>query len=90
MSEEIAEILDGFRNFDGSYKRDLVDAVIGLKEDFERRSLDDIHNCMSWWACFNPESEGLFPEVHPFLEPQELPTKKRDKQKKAKKKKRKT
>jgi hypothetical protein len=28
-----------------------------LKTDLERRSLDDIHDSMSWWACFNEESQ---------------------------------
>jgi len=28
-----------------------------LKADLERRSLDDIHESMSWWACFNKESQ---------------------------------
>jgi hypothetical protein len=28
-----------------------------LKADLERQSLDDIHNSMSWWACFNEESQ---------------------------------
>ena len=28
-----------------------------LKIDLERRSLDDIHDSMSWWACFNKEPQ---------------------------------
>lgn len=28
-----------------------------LKTDLERQSLDDIHDSMSWWACFNEESQ---------------------------------
>ena len=28
-----------------------------LKSDLERRSLDDIHGSMSWWACFNEEPQ---------------------------------
>jgi hypothetical protein len=28
-----------------------------LKADLELRSLDDIHASMSWWACFNKESQ---------------------------------
>ncbi len=28
-----------------------------LKTDLERRSLDDIHDSMSWWACFNKEPQ---------------------------------
>ena len=29
-----------------------------LKADLERNSLDDIHDSMSWWACFNEESQS--------------------------------
>jgi hypothetical protein len=29
-----------------------------LKIDLERRSLDDLHNSMSWWACFNGEQHA--------------------------------
>ena len=42
-----------------------------LKTDLERRSLDDIHESMSWWACFNEESQsysapdGLENKIHP-------------------------
>jgi hypothetical protein len=28
-----------------------------LRNDLERQSLDDIHDSMSWWACFNEESQ---------------------------------
>ena len=28
-----------------------------LRTDIERQSLDDIHDSMSWWACFNEESQ---------------------------------
>jgi hypothetical protein len=26
-----------------------------LRENLSRKSLDDFHKSMSWWACFNPE-----------------------------------
>jgi hypothetical protein len=32
-----------------------------LKADFQHRSLDDIHASMSWWACFNKETEFYSP-----------------------------
>jgi hypothetical protein len=28
-----------------------------LNDDLERRSLDDIHGSMSWWACFNKKPQ---------------------------------
>lgn len=32
-----------------------------IKSDFERQNLDDIHEAMSWWSCFeeNPESAPI-------------------------------
>lgn len=32
-----------------------------LKDDFEYRSLDDIHGSMSWWACFNKDNKNPVP-----------------------------
>ena len=32
-----------------------------LKIDLERQSLDDIHDSMSWWACFNEEPQSHAP-----------------------------
>jgi hypothetical protein len=32
-----------------------------LKNDFERRSLDDIHDSMSWWACFRHAQKDPVP-----------------------------
>jgi len=29
-----------------------------LKIDLERRSLDDLHDSMSWWACFNEKPQS--------------------------------
>jgi hypothetical protein len=29
-----------------------------LKADLERNSLDDIHDSMSWWACFNEDQQS--------------------------------
>jgi hypothetical protein len=65
-----------------------------LKADFERRSLDDIHASMSWWACFNKESQ-FYSEPdrsnsHTFRANFDRPTHKFKKKKdKARKKKRK-
>jgi hypothetical protein len=65
-----------------------------LKTDLQRRSLDDIHDSMSWWACFNKESQfysapdGLKNNTHPTNFDQSTPKFKKKKHK-AKKKKRK-
>jgi hypothetical protein len=67
-----------------------------LKTDLEGRSLDDIHDSMSWWACFNEE-----PQFFSAQDPDDLidtthlthldqsTHKSKQKKKKAKKKKRK-
>jgi hypothetical protein len=65
-----------------------------LKTDLERRSLDDIHDSMSWWACFKEKSQSysapdsLINYTHPANFDQST-TKFKKKKKKAKKNKRK-
>lgn len=35
-----------------------------LKDDLERRSLDDLHKSMSWWACFDTnDRDPIFPDI---------------------------
>jgi hypothetical protein len=65
-----------------------------LKTDLEQRSLDDIHDSMSWWACFSKEPQfnsapdGLKNNTYPANFDQSTPKVKKKKHK-AKKKKRK-
>ena len=65
-----------------------------LKTDFERRSLDNIHDSMSWWACFDEEPQvysapnGLISSTHPTNSGQST-QKSKKKKNKAKKNKRK-
>jgi len=60
-----------------------------LRKDFERKSLDNIHAGMSWWACFDPEPEdAISMDYHPE-NPTGMRSNKSQKQKSAKKKKRK-
>jgi hypothetical protein len=60
-----------------------------LRKDFERKSLDNIHAGMSWWACFDPEPEdAISMDYHPE-NPTGMRSNKPQKQKSAKKKKRK-
>ena len=37
-----------------------------LKNDFERQSLDDIHDSMSSWACFNQAKKDPVPTEAPI------------------------
>ena len=65
-----------------------------LKSDLERQSLDDIHDSMSWWACFKEKSQSysapdsLINYTHPANFDQST-TKFKKKKKKVKKNKRK-
>ena len=65
-----------------------------LRRDLERQSLDDIHDSMSWWACFDeepqvyPAPDGLISSTHPTISDQST-QKSKKKKNKAKKKKRK-
>ena len=36
-----------------------------LKTDLERQSLDDIHDSMSWWACFDNEESQIYSAQDP-------------------------
>jgi hypothetical protein len=64
-----------------------------LHLEYERDSMDDIHRCMSWWACFQPdEAPRSDPDLaSPFFDmPATIPTKgQKKKNAKTKKKKRK-
>ena len=40
MNEKISEILDGFKIFDGIYKRELIDSAIELKDEISPSPTD--------------------------------------------------
>jgi len=62
-----------------------------LHKELARDSLDDLHDCMSWWACFNPEEHLPVTKLPPVRRrlPAPPPKTAHKKQKVAKKKKRK-
>jgi hypothetical protein len=67
-----------------------------LRTDLERQSLDDIHESMSWWACFNEASQIYSAQdpddlinYSPLIASNQSSHKTNKKKKKAKKKKRK-
>jgi hypothetical protein len=78
-----------YQSFEHALGGDKDKHLEDLRKEFERRSLDDIHDSMSWWACFNPESEAPFPMDYDPEDSAEMYTNKSQKQKRAKKKKRK-
>jgi len=58
-------IHSGHIDFD-SFRRTLSragsDAFLIFRAELEDRSLDDIHESMSWWACFQKEDrQPIFP-----------------------------
>ena len=63
-----------------------------LKADLERQSLDDIHDSMSWWACFNEDQQSYAApdsfkkDKHPTNVDQSKPKFKKKKSKTKKKK----
>ena len=40
-----------------SLKEGKEKALDRLKAAYEKASLDDIHKCMSWWACFRKDDD---------------------------------
>lgn len=55
-----------------------------VREELQRRSLDDLHRRMSWWACFEPEEEdeSLRGSVSANVSPKQSNKKKAAKKKK--------
>ncbi len=51
------------KDFDKVLKKGKEKCLKELKTDLERNSLDDIHSCMDWWACFNEEQELSFSSI---------------------------
>lgn len=47
----------GYEAFERELKDGKEECIEKLKIDLKRHSLDDIHNSMSWWACFKQENE---------------------------------
>ena len=86
--------LIGYKDFEKALADGKEICLERLKTDLERQSLDDMHDSMSWWACFNEEQQSN--AVPDGFKWDSLPTnlaqpkpKSKKKQNKAKKKKRK-
>ncbi|MGD8890951.1 MAG: DUF1186 domain-containing protein, partial [Desulfobacterales bacterium] len=78
-----------YQSFERALRRDKNSHLEDLRKDFKRRSLDNIHDSMSWWACFNPEPEEPLPMDYPPESLTGMLSNRSQKQKRAKKKKRK-
>lgn len=78
-----------YQDFERALRREKNEHLQDLRKDFELRSLDDIHASMSWWACFHPETEDPLPMDYRSANPSEILPNKSQKQKSAKKKRRK-
>lgn len=75
-----------YESFERALRSNKNEHLQDLRKDFELRSLDDIHACMSWWACFHSETENPFPMDYRSANPSEILPNKSQKQKRDKKK----
>ena len=65
--DRIAPEMIGLGEFNTALENGKEWCLERLKKDLERQSLDDIHDSMSWWACFNEE-----PQFYSAQEPDDL------------------
>jgi hypothetical protein len=90
----IASGMIQYEDFNNALKDGKERCLERLKTDLERQSLDNIHDSMSWWACFDeepqvyPAPDGLISSPHPTISDQST-QKSKKKKNKAKKNKRK-
>lgn len=63
----IVQEMIGFEEFNTALKNGKEWCLERLRRDLERQSLDDIHDSMSWWACFNEE-----PQFYSAQDPDDL------------------
>ena len=63
----IAPEMIGLEDFNTALEDGKEGCLERLKMDLERHSLDDIHDSMSWWACFNED-----PQFYSAQEPVDL------------------
>ena len=92
----IAAGMIGYEDFNKALEEGKERCLERLKTDLEGRDLDDIHDSMSWWACFDEEPQFYSAQDpddlinYPHLTTSDRSTPKMEKEKKkAKKKKRK-
>ena len=58
----------GLNSFERVLKRGKEQALAEIRADMSRRSLEDVHEHMSWWACFDqPKKTG--PQAVPAVKP---------------------
>lgn len=51
----------GLDDFQRAISRGKEQCLLDLQGELERRSLDDLHKSMSWWACFQEKPEQSIP-----------------------------
>jgi hypothetical protein len=78
-----------YQSFERALRHGKNKQLENLRKDFERKSLDNIHASMSWWACFDPEPEDAIPMDDYPENPTGMRSNKAQELKRAKKKKRK-
>jgi len=69
----IASDMVGRGNFEEALAAGKEACLKRLHGEYERFSIDDLHDAMSWWACFNPEEEEDTPADPSWTPPLSLP-----------------
>ena len=60
QNELIPSSFIDWNSFHVALKRGKEKCLDRLREKLARRNLDNIHDSMSWWACFHPQTSNLF------------------------------
>ncbi len=50
----------GYADFENALSTQKENSLERLKDDFLRNSLNDLHESMDWWACFNEKKEDYY------------------------------
>jgi hypothetical protein len=52
-----------YRSLEGALEGSVEDSLDRVRQELERRSLDDLHGHMESWACFDPEEQAVINDV---------------------------
>lgn len=52
-----------YKSLEGALKGSIEDSLSRVRQELERRSLDDLHGQMESWACFEPEEQAVIQDV---------------------------
>jgi hypothetical protein len=52
-----------YKTLEGALEESVEDSLNQVKRELERRSLDDLHEQMASWACFEPEAQAIIHDI---------------------------